>query len=85
MADSSKIIFTSEDGEKVEFTVIDKAKLGGVDYLLVSDDETDEAYIFTEVLDEKNESVYEILEDEKQLKIIMGYFNDILEDIDLEF
>ena len=31
MADSSKIIFTSEDGEKVEFTVIEKAKLGGVD------------------------------------------------------
>lgn len=85
MADN-KIVFKAEDGSDVIFTVIEEAKLGGVNYLLVLDEESDEeAYILTEVQNDKGEAVYEILEDEKQLSVIMDYFNDILEDVELEF
>lgn len=85
MADD-KIILTTEDGEEVNFTVIEEAKLGGVNYLLVVDEDSDEeeAYILTEVQSEEGELVYEILEDETQLPIILDYFNSILDDIDLE-
>lgn len=82
-----KITFTDEEGVVVEFTVIEEAMLGGVNYLLVADEANDaeEAYILTEVRSDEGEVVYEVLEDENQLPIIMDYFNALLDDIDLEF
>ncbi len=80
-----KITFTDEEGIVVEFTVIEEAMLGGVNYLLVVDEENDEeAYILTEVRSEEGEVVYEVLDNEEQLPIIMDYFNALLDDIDLE-
>lgn len=81
-----KITFTDEEGVVVEFTVIEEAKIGGVNYLLVVDEKenAEEAYIFTEVQDDNGEVVYEVLEDEEKLPIILDYFNAVMDDIDLE-
>ena len=36
-----KITFCPEDGEAVEFFVLEQTRLGGVDYILVTDSEDD--------------------------------------------
>ena len=38
-----KIIFTLEDGEKVEFYVLEQTVLGGISYILVTESEEEEA------------------------------------------
>ena len=38
-----KILFETEDGEKQEFFVEEETRVGGVDYLLVTDSDGEEA------------------------------------------
>lgn len=81
----NKIVFTTEDGQEAYFNVLEEAKIGGVNYLLVTDgDYEEDAYIFVEIKDESGEIVYEMLEDEEQLAILLDYFNTIMDDVDLE-
>ena len=56
-----KITFCPEDGEAVEFFVLEQTRLGGVDYILVTDseDEDAEALILKDVvLHEKGARIY---------------------------
>ncbi len=86
--DQDKIEFTTEDGEKVLFSVIEQTMIAGVNYLLVTDgDEEDEesaAYIMREVKDEDQQVVYEFVEDDHELSAISKVFGELLDDIDIE-
>ena len=81
-----KIVFTPEGGEPVRFYVLEQTRLGGVDYILVTDseDEDGEALILrdTSALEE-DEAVYEIVTDDEELNAVAAVFQNILEDIDL--
>ena len=81
------IILTTEDGEEVEFFVLEQTKVNGASYLLVADSEEDEAECLilkdtSEAAD--TESLYEIIEDETELISIMKVFEELLEDVDIE-
>ena len=68
-----KITFTPEEGDAVEFYVLEQTKIGGVDYLLVADsaDEDGEALIMCDVSDpEDAEAVYEIVDDDEKLNAV---------------
>ena len=68
-----KITFTPEDGETVEFYVLEQTKIGGVDYLLVADsaDDDGEALILCDIsAPEDSEAVYEIVEDDEKLNAV---------------
>lgn len=85
MADG-KIILTADDGSEVTFFVLEKAEVAGNSYLLVEEDplfDEAEVLILKEVQDGETVT-YEILEDEKELKIIAKYFEELLEDVDIE-
>ena len=76
-----KIVFTFEDTkEEVEFFVLEQTKLNGSSYILVADSEEDEAeclILKDTSAQEDVESVYEIVEDESDVKIaqvILNYF-----------
>ena len=59
-----KIVFTAEGQEAVEFYVLEQTRLGGIDYILVTDSrEGDgEALILRDVSGmEEEEAVYEIV------------------------
>ena len=77
------IMFTTDDGENVEFTVIEEARLSGETYLLVTADEKDEdevAYVLREVKSEdKAEASYEMVEDDDELAAVTGLFNEVLD------
>lgn len=83
-----KIEFCPEGGESVEFYVLEQTRLGGHDYILVTDaeDEEDgEALILKDVsAPEDTEAVYETVEDEQELEAVCAIFADLLEDVDLE-
>lgn len=83
---NGQIILTAEDGSEEYFYVLEKAEIAGGVYLLVLDspeEENAEALILKQIQDGEIVT-YEILEDEDELKIISKYFEEILEDINLE-
>ncbi len=86
--EQDKILFTTEDGEEIPFSVIEQTTITGVNYLLVTDgeeeDEEADAYIMKEVTDEDNQLVYELVDDEQELKAISKVFEELLDDIDIE-
>ena len=82
-----KIKFTFGDtGEEAEFFVLEQTRVGGVDYILVTDSEEDdaEALILKDLShDGEQEAVYEIVEDDNELEAVAKVFSEMLEDIDL--
>ncbi len=83
-----EITFTTDDGEKVNFHVLEQTRLGGIDYLLVStgeeEDEDAEALILKDISKDTDEdAIYDIVEDDKELELVAGIFKELLEDIEL--
>lgn len=83
-----KIRLTADDGEELEFYVEEQAKISGCDYLLVSDSQEEEAqaYILKDVSDKDSSTAdYGFVENEEELKAVSKVFEQMLEDVDLEF
>lgn len=81
-----KIVFTPEGGEPVRFYVLEQTRLGGIDYILVTDSEDGdgEALILRDTSSlEEDEAIYEIVTDDEELNAVAAVFQNILEDIDL--
>lgn len=80
-----KIVFESEDGEKISFFVEEETRVGGTSYLLVSDSDGDEAnaYILKDLsVDGDACANYVMVEDEEELEAISRIFEQMLEDTD---
>ncbi len=81
-----KLIFEPEEGIPVEFYVLEQTKLGGVSYILVTEEEEGDgdALILKDVsASGDKEAVYEIVEDETELAAVASVFESMLEDIEL--
>lgn len=82
-----KIKFTFEgEDESAEFYVLEQTRVGGVSYILVTDseDEEAEALILKDLSsDGEEEALYEIVEEEEELKAISKIFSEMLEDVDI--
>lgn len=75
-----KISFTTEDGEEVLFYILEQTRVCGVDYLLVTDSEEEEAdcYILKDVSKaEDGEAVYEFVEDDETLASLKKIFAEL--------
>lgn len=84
--EDGKIIFTTEDGEKIAFFVLEETTIAGTSYLLVTDSDEDEAeaLILKELSDEdEEETIYDVVEDEEELKALSKVFEELLEDVDI--
>ncbi|NLL76654.1 MAG: DUF1292 domain-containing protein [Clostridiales bacterium] len=81
-----KIIFRPENEEPVELYVLEQTKLGGCQYILVTEQEEGdgEAMILKDIsAPEESDAIYEIVEDEAELDAVAEVFKNILEDIEL--
>ncbi|MBD5546229.1 MAG: DUF1292 domain-containing protein [Lachnospiraceae bacterium] len=86
-----KIKFTldmqeSATRESVEFYVLEQTKLGGNQYLLVTDvQEGDgEALILKEISGQgSKELVYKIVDDDTEMSAVAAVFENLLEDVEL--
>ena len=83
-----KITFVPDhEEEAVEFYVLEETRIGGVDYILVTDSEEGDAecLILKDLSDaEDAEAVYAIVEDENELDSVFGVFEQMLDDVDIE-
>ena len=82
-----KITFTFEDtNETVVFFVLEQTKLNGATYLLVADNESDDAECLilkeTESGNEQD-NLYDIVEDDNELTAVSKVFEELLEDVDI--
>ena len=82
--DDNIVTIVTEDGEELKFEVLGRTKLFGTNYLLVCDNETDEAYIMKEAGDENNDVILEFVEDDKELDAVSACFASELDDIELK-
>ena len=83
-----KIKLMSEElKEEVEFFELEKTKINGISYILVTDSERGDAQclILRDMTpaDEKD-SIYEIVDDDDELGVISKVFEELLEDVDIE-
>ena len=81
-----KISFKPENGETVEFYVLEQTRIGGCNYILVTDceDGDGEALILKDMSqDGEEESIYDIVSDDEELAAVAGVFENMLEDVDL--
>lgn len=81
-----RIVFTGNNGDNIEFYVVEKTTLGGVDYMLVTESETEDAdaYVLKDLSKTSDaEGVYEIVSDENELSAVGQVFASLLEDIDI--
>ena len=83
------VTMTDENGEEIEFSIIDNVACGGERYLLVvetelmDDDETD-AIILKEVASKTDDVTYELVEDDAEFDRVADLFSQKAEDYDVE-
>ncbi len=82
-----KVTFQSpQDGEALEFYVMEETKINGISYLLVTEEEDGDcdAFILKRLSqDEEEDAVYEMVESEEELEDISRIFSEMLEDVDI--
>ena len=86
MSKLEKITFRPEGVESVEFYVLEQTRIGGHNYILVTDVEEGDgdALILKDMSqDGEEESIYDVVSDDEELEAVSGVFADMLEDVDL--
>ena len=86
MSKLEKITFRPEGEEPVDFFVLEQTRIGGVNYILVTDvEEGDgEALILKDQsADTDEESVFAIVSDDEELAAVAGVFENMMEDVKL--
>ena len=79
----NKISIIDDEGNEIELIVIETAKVEGRDYILASED--DKAYILKDVSGDKDlDSVYEFVEDDKELDMLADVFSELISDMDID-
>lgn len=80
-----KLEFIDENGEKIEFFIVDETRINGINYLLVSESDSEgeeaEAYILKDVSEAvSEEAVYEFVEDDSELEAVGKVFSELMDD-----
>ncbi len=81
-----KINLTDEDGNNLELFVIEQTRINGTDYLLVTDQDDEnaemEVFIVKDLSSEKEEdAVYEFVEDDLEFDSVSKIFQELVDDL----
>ena len=80
--------FDEEEKLSVEFFVVEETQLNGMKYLLVTEEETEDAdaYILREIKTDDDQITYEMVEDDLELTALGKIFAELLdEDTNVEY
>ena len=88
MTQEEKITLQTDDGEAVDFYVLEETRINGMNYLMVTDaqeEEDGECYVLKDVSGSgDSEAVYEFVENDNELDYLYRIFTELLEDADVE-
>ena len=89
MSQEEKITLQTEEDGAVDFFVIEETRVNGTNYLLVTDEEDEDAdgecYILKDVSKaEEADAVYEFVEDDEEMNALFQLFTQLLDDADVE-
>lgn len=79
-----KITFMVNETEKAEFYVLEQTRIGGTDYILVTDmeDGDGEALILKDLSrPEEQDGLYEIVSDDEELDAVAAVFEKLIDDV----
>ncbi|MCI8529880.1 MAG: DUF1292 domain-containing protein [Lachnospiraceae bacterium] len=82
-----KIILNTDGDSPLEYYVLEQTRIGGVDYLLLSDvaDGDGEALILKDISgDGEEEGMFVTITDENELSAVAEVFENMLEDVTIE-
>ncbi len=85
MSKLEKITFNPEGEEPVDFYVLEQTRIGGYNYILVTDcEEGDgEALILKDLSkDGEEESLFVIVSEDEELEAVAGVFENMLDDVE---
>lgn len=86
MAKLEKITFQADGNEAVEFYVLEQTRIGGINYILVTDAEEGDgdAMILKDMSgDGEEESVFAVVADDEELSAVAGVFQNMMDDVEL--
>lgn len=88
MVQEEKITLQADDGEPVDFYVLEETRINGMNYLMVTDaqdGEDGECYILKDVSRaEDSDAVYEFVENDDELDYLFKIFTELLSDMEVE-
>ena len=87
MSAEKMITLETDEGECVDFYVLEETRINGMSYLLGTDteDEDGECYILKDKSKaEEEEAVYEFVEDDDEIDYLFKIFTELMEDMDVE-
>lgn len=89
--EEKKITLTTEEGDCVDFYVLEETRINSMNYLLVTDaadeDEEGECYILKDLSkQDESEALYEFVEDDNEIDYLFKIFSELLDgaDVDIE-
>lgn len=89
--ENDKIIsFELDNGDEIEFEVLDQVVYNNCKYLLaveadLEDEEEAEGIILKQTGDEGDEFVYDLIEDEQEYLMVLELFRENTDEIDLDY
>ncbi|WP_313073107.1 DUF1292 domain-containing protein [Lacrimispora sp.] len=86
--EEKKITLTTEEGDCVDFYVLEETRISNMNYLLVTDaaddDEEGECYILKDLSElEESEALYEFVEDDNEIDYLFKIFSELLDGADV--
>lgn len=88
-SEEKKITLITDDGEAVDFYVLEETRINGMNYLMVTDaaddDDEGECYILKDLSKSTDqEALYEFVEDDNEIDYLYKIFSELLEDADVD-
>lgn len=89
MNEERMITLETDDGEQVDFYVLEETRINGMNYLLVTDSEAEdddgECYILKDLSKpEEEDATYEFVEDDAEMDYLFQIFSELMEDMDVD-
>lgn len=86
--EEKKITLTTEEGDCVDFYVLEETRISNMNYLLVTDvaddDEEGECYILKDLSElEESDALYEFVEDDNEIDYLFKIFSELLDGADV--